>query len=247
MSGETTVIEGKTFNETDSECIDLPKLNAAAKPSVRVNASSIDTRELVDGAVTVDKLADDVLAQINADAVVSDGSITCGKLAADAICFAKFNQDALDKLIQRNVVASTIGAQLKYVTTTGITEEISPTEVNGNYTASKSTLASGTATVGWTTLTIGTIPTGKTAINIKAKISAENNAAGAAEAKLEIRDSQNNTFELAFCDIDIGNRFDTDTDSSLFDASGSTTMQYRITTSGSITNLDWTIKRWGWI
>ena len=143
MSGETTVTEGKTWDAVTGEVNNLAKLNLAAKPSVRVDAASIGDRELIDGSITSDKLATDVLAQINAEAVVGDGSITAAKIANGAVTLVKLNQDVLDSVVRRAVVTSTVGSYLKYSTTGGITEEVTLAEmlndVGGEALAAKTT------------------------------------------------------------------------------------------------------------
>jgi hypothetical protein len=124
MSGETTVIPGKTHDESSGEKTDLAKINLVSKPSVRVNEQSIGTRELMDGGVTVDKLSAGVLAEINAAAFIPDGSITCAKLAAGAVCYSKRDTNWDDVYVQRDTILSTVGNYLRYSTTGGVTEEV---------------------------------------------------------------------------------------------------------------------------
>jgi len=126
MSGETTVTPGKTHDESSGEATDLAKINLVSKPSVRVNEQSVGTRELIDGSVTVDKLSAGVLAQINAEAILGDGSITAAKIATGAVTKVKLNQDVLDCFVQRDTVATTVGYFLRYVNTSGVTEEVAP-------------------------------------------------------------------------------------------------------------------------
>lgn len=131
MSGECTTTEGKTYDTVNGEANNLAKLNLVAKPSVRVNAQSIGDRELINGSITSDKLSADVLDQINAEAILGDGSVTAAKIANGAVTFAKLNQDVLDVIVRRNTVTSTVGSYLRYVSTDGITEEVAPEDAYG--------------------------------------------------------------------------------------------------------------------
>lgn len=126
MSGETTTTRGYTYDEVDGEPNDLSKLNRLGLPSVTVNDGAINTNQLADGAVTSDKLAQDVLDQINADAIIGDGSITAAKIADGAVTYVKLNQDVLDRVVRRDTVLTTVGSLLRYVDTAGTTEEIDP-------------------------------------------------------------------------------------------------------------------------
>jgi len=126
MSGETTTTRGYTYDEVNGETNDLSKLNRLGLPSVTVNDGAINTNQLADGAVTSDKLAQDVLDQINADAIIGDGSITAAKIADGAVTYVKLNQDVLDRVVRRDTVLTTVGSLLRYVDTAGTTEEIDP-------------------------------------------------------------------------------------------------------------------------
>lgn len=132
MSGEITVIPGKTYDESQGEKNDLSKLNLTANPTARVNEQSICTRELGDGCITADKLAEDVLAQINADAFIADGAITTVKIANGAVTKVKLNQDVLDCFIRRDTILTTIGTFPRYSTTDGITEEVTATQIQSD-------------------------------------------------------------------------------------------------------------------
>lgn len=129
MSGETTTIAGKTFDETSGETVDLDKLNRLGLPSIQTDAQSIGDRELIDGSITADKLDSDITAQINADATLGDGSVTSAKLAAGAVTYVKLNQDVLDKVVTRDTILTTVGSFLKYSNTAGETEEATASEL----------------------------------------------------------------------------------------------------------------------
>jgi hypothetical protein len=129
MSGETTVTPGKTHDESSGEKTDLAKINLVSKPSVQVNEQAITSRELADGSVTSDKLGADVLNQINAEAIIGDGSITCAKMAPSGVCYAKRDTPWDDNYVQRDTIATTVGNYLRYVNTTGQTEEVTPATV----------------------------------------------------------------------------------------------------------------------
>jgi hypothetical protein len=129
MSGETTVIPGKIHDESSGEKTDLAKINLVAKPSVKVNEQAITTRELADGSVTSDKLGADVLNQINAEAIIGDGSITCAKMASGGVCYSKRDTPWDDNYVQRDTIATTVGNYLRYVNTTGQTEEVTLSEI----------------------------------------------------------------------------------------------------------------------
>lgn len=142
MSGETNVIPGKRFDESSGENADLAKLNLLGKPSVRVNEQSIGTRELLDGSVTSDKLSSNVVAEINAEAIIGDSSITAAKIQTGAVTFSKLNQDVLDQVVRRDTVVTTVGSYPRYVNTSGVTEQIATVVqtvqtimFNGNSTA----------------------------------------------------------------------------------------------------------------
>jgi hypothetical protein len=124
MSGETTVTPGKTHDVSQGEKTDLAKINLVSKPSVRVNEQSIGAREMIDGSITADKLSQGVLDQINADAVISDGSVTCAKMAAGGVCYTKRDQAFDDNMIRRDTPTTTVGSLIRYSTTDGITEEV---------------------------------------------------------------------------------------------------------------------------
>lgn len=131
MSGETTTTPGKTYDTVNGEANTLAKLNLLGNPSIKVNRASIGTDELIDASVTSDKLSTDVIAQINAEAILGDGSVTAAKIATGAVTFVKLNQDVLDQMVRRAVVTSTSGNFLKYNGTTGITEEVAVDRVPG--------------------------------------------------------------------------------------------------------------------
>jgi len=131
MSGENTVVEGKTWNESGGEVNNLAKLNLAAKPSVTTNQQSIGDRELTDGSIKSTKLHASVISQINADATIGDGTVTTAKLANSAVTWIKLNDDVTDKMVTRAVVASTSGNYLKYNGTTGETEEVAKLSLPG--------------------------------------------------------------------------------------------------------------------
>jgi len=124
MSGETTTRPGKTYDTVNGEANTLAKLNLLGNPSVTVNRSSIGTDELIDASVTSDKLSTDVIAQINAEAILGDGSVTAAKIATGAVTYAKLNQDVLDKVVIRDTVSTTQGSYLKYTANQGETEEV---------------------------------------------------------------------------------------------------------------------------
>jgi len=126
MSGETTTTPGKTWDVSSGEKNDLAKLNLGANPSVRVNEGAICTRELGDFCVTSDKLDKSIIDQIQANATITDGSITSAMLAPGSVTFTKLAQDVLDQFVRRDTIPTTVGAYLRYVSTDGITEEVSP-------------------------------------------------------------------------------------------------------------------------
>lgn len=129
MSGETTVEPGYLYNEITGEVNNLNKLNRLGNPTVRVNSGAIGTDELADGSVTSDKLDEDIIAQINADATIGDGSITTSKLASGSVTYVKLNADVLAKMVERDTPTSTVGNFLRYVNTAGVTEEVTPAEL----------------------------------------------------------------------------------------------------------------------
>ncbi|MEE8598265.1 MAG: hypothetical protein V3S69_01885 [Dehalococcoidales bacterium] len=131
MSGETTVEPGYLYNEITGEVNNLNKLNRLGNPTVRVNSGAIGTDELADGSVTSDKLDEDIIAQINADATIGDGSITTSKLASGSVTYVKLNADVLAKMVERDTPTSTIGNFLRYVNTAGVTEEVHPADIFG--------------------------------------------------------------------------------------------------------------------
>lgn len=124
MAGENTVELGYNYDEVNGEANTLAKMNLLGVPTVTTNANSIGTNELIDGAVTSDKLSTDVIAQINAEAILGDGSVTAAKIATGAVTFVKLNQDVLDQMVRRAVATSTVGSFLKYSTTAGVTAEV---------------------------------------------------------------------------------------------------------------------------
>ncbi len=93
MSGEITVTPNKTWDESSGEKIDLSKLNLTAKPSARLDANSVGARELIPKSITSDFLSDDIVAQLNAEAVVGAGSITTSKIANGAVTTIKLEQN----------------------------------------------------------------------------------------------------------------------------------------------------------
>jgi len=137
MSGETTVIRGKTWDETQGEKVDLAKLNLTAKPSVSVNEQAICTRELGDGCVTADKLSEDILNQIEAAGTISDGAICTLQIGNGCVTFVKLNQNVLDVIVRRAVILSTVGSFMKYSTDGGITEEVTPANFFNTFGAAK--------------------------------------------------------------------------------------------------------------
>lgn len=251
MSGENTTEPGKTFNEVKKECVDLAKLNALGKPSVRTNADSIDTRELIDGAVTADKLADDVLAQINADAVIGDGAITTIKIANGAVTKAKLNQDVLDCFVRRDTVLTTIGAFLKYKTTDGITEEVAATSLGKIlHVVQVQIVLRTTITSGFITLPIGTVPAGRTSVMLESRLV---DIRGDEQHSIRIRDTNSRIYDLdnGLTDGTLeGETSMVQTGTSFYDVSGSATIAYEVKqVIGTATENDFrvTIKVMGWL
>jgi len=83
MSGEIEVVApGYTFNEDSEEIVTLGKLNKIVRDMVlKIMAGAITSRELADGAISSDKLADEIAAQM----AIPNGSITTAKLATGAL------------------------------------------------------------------------------------------------------------------------------------------------------------------
>lgn len=79
QSGSVEITPGKVFNEQDGETVDLEKLNRMVQEAVlRIAENAVTAREIKDGSITSDKLADQISAQLG----VPNGSVTIGKLAA---------------------------------------------------------------------------------------------------------------------------------------------------------------------
>jgi len=249
MSGETTTIPGKIYDVSSGETNDLAKLNLLGKPSIQVNADSIDTRELIDGAVTTDKLAAGVLAQINAEAIIGDGSITAGKLANGSVTYVKLNQDVLDRVVRRDTVLTTVGAYLRYSSTDGVTEEVALASLPGAFVP-LNTLAhkSGTDRVtSYTNLDLPTVPAGKTAIQLRCYVE---NTNGLYSHDMSIQDSDGNDILVARNDAGgsgvVGN---TTSAIILIYVGGGSTVSYKVerTLGAGETALVWQIDLLGWI
>ena len=249
MSGETTTIPGKIYDVSSGETNDLAKLNLLGKPSIQVNADSIDTRELIDGAVTTDKLAAGVLAQINAEAIIGDGSITAGKLANGSVTYVKLNQDVLDRVVRRDTVLTTVGAYLRYSSTDGVTEEVALASLPGAFVPLNTAAhKSGTAKVtSYTTLSLPSVPAGKTAIQLRCYVA---NTAGANSHSMSIQDSDANSILVAKNDAGgsgvVGNCTSAIV---LIYVGGGTTVSYKVeqTVGSADTGLAWQVDLLGWI
>lgn len=87
MSGEISINPGKTF--AADEVVTLSKLNQLGRPTARVETGAIGTRELADGGVTADKLADGVANQLAASLTLGNNAITTNMLANEAVTLDK--------------------------------------------------------------------------------------------------------------------------------------------------------------
>jgi len=95
MSLTVTVQKGHDFSSGN---ITRAALNAGAVPTVAVTGS-VSTTEIIDGAVTTDKLAADAVEE----AKIKDGAVTEDKLGADAVTLAKIDDESIvsDNLITK--------------------------------------------------------------------------------------------------------------------------------------------------
>lgn len=85
-SGNIKITPGFLFNETEGELLTYEKLNRILGDAVlRVAASAITAREIADGTITADKLAENIAAQFG----VGDGAVTTAKLANNAVTSEK--------------------------------------------------------------------------------------------------------------------------------------------------------------
>jgi hypothetical protein len=105
MSGEIDLSSGYVFDEADGEVVTLDKLNRMVQDAVaRIKAGAVTSRELADGSISSDKLAEDLSSQFG----VADGSITSNKIVNGAVTLSKLEDFSAWSIIAR--AGATAGA-----------------------------------------------------------------------------------------------------------------------------------------